>query len=273
MATTQKVNGGRNVVLKPLTTIGKPLTPRVRRTSEQVTKAKVQRELDQAEKAMKRANALAASVKRAQERAAKSQEKAAQLQAEADQREREAQEAAQRAQAEQAAIQSGAKGNGDVSVTKGSKTIPAVQMTPEIEKMIKNITKDFGQFFEHLEQKYGVMFDYAETDASGKAVPTLVKRGFISVRLRGNLPATKVEVEHASNTDLTRFREQARFMQFYKEVGLTQSWLNREVTIKDDPNTYIVSGLRGKAHSVVLRRKDDGQAYTMSAADLKASIV
>lgn len=63
-----------------------------------------------------------------------------------------------------------------------------------------------------------------------------------------------------------------RFMQFYKEAGLTPAWLNKEVKIKDDPNTYILTGLRGKAHSIVLRKKDTDEAFTMSAQDFKKSL-
>lgn len=273
MATTQKNSGGKNAVLKPLnlvarsvrgntsTDVATPERPVIitRRTRRQVTAARVQHELEQANKAQKRAESMAERVKRAEARAAEKRAEAERIQQEAEQREREEREAAARAEAERASI---AKDS-----VSGSKTVPAVAMTPEIEANIGKITKDFNRFFGELEAKYGVKFTFASTDTV-PGEPTLVKRGFISARLRGDLPVEKRAVQQPAS-DLSVHRSEARFMKFYREVGLNPSWLNKEVRVKDDPNTYIVSGLRGKAHAIVLRRKDTGDIFTVPHEDFK----
>jgi hypothetical protein len=261
MATTQQTKpnfGGQNaVVLKPLN-LGTVGGLRTRRTSEQVLQAKIKRQQDLAEKAQKRAQLFQQRQERAAQRAAKAEEKAREIAEAAVRKQQE--EADQRAaeEAQRAAIQSGA----DVHAAESKpSTIMVVEKTPEVEKTLKDITRDFDRFYKHIFDTYGVQFE--------GTVPELVKRGYISVKMRGYLQPQRKPVEPTS-TDTGIAREAVRFMQFYKTVGLTPAWLNKEVRIKDDSNIYVLTGLRGKAHSVVLRRKDDpAQAFTIAAADFK----
>jgi hypothetical protein len=257
MATTQKStpksNGGSNaVVLKPLN-LGKAVGLRARRTPQQVLQSRIQKQEQLAEKAKVRAELLAQRQLRAQQRAEAATQRAKDVQAEADRkaaeaREREANEAAQRA-----AIQAG-------EAPRQASTVPVIEKTPQIERMLKDLSKDFAKFYQHCQDTYGIEFEGTD--------PELVKRGYISIKMRGYLKPQKKPVETtASDTGVAR--EAVRFMQFYKQVGLTPAWLNREVKIKDDPHTYVLTGLRGKAHSIVLRRKDTNDAFAVSATDFK----
>lgn len=263
MATAQsnKPKNGNAVVLKPLN-IGRALgQPRQRRTSEQVQASRIARQKMLAEKANLRASALEERQKRARERAALATQRASQIQAEAEQRQRELHEAAAREVQERASLQ--ADSQRTFNPSSAPKTTAVVPKTPHIEQTLKKIGKDFEKFYQHIYDTYGVQF-------SG-TTPNLVKRGFVSMKLRGELEPQKRAIEPtASATGVAR--EAVRFMQFYKEAGLTPAWLNKEVKIKDDPNTYILTGLRGKAHSIVLRKKDTEEAFTMSAQDFKKSL-
>lgn len=251
MATTLRTN--RNaVVLKPLN-LGK-VGPRVRRSTSQVLAAKVAAQTNLAAKAQQRADALATRQLRAQQRAQRALDEAQRIEQEAQERAQEEAARKTREATERAAIQAG-------EAPRTTSTVPVVAKTPQIEKMLKDINKDFKTFYAHMLEKYGIEFEATE--------PELVKRGYISLKMRGHLKPTIAPVE-VTSSDTGVAREAVRFMQFYKTVGLTPAWLNKEVRIKDDPNTYVLTGLRGKAHAVVLRRKDDqNQAFTMAAADFK----
>jgi hypothetical protein len=259
MATTQsnKPRNG-NAVMKPLNLGGAfNSQPRHRRTTEQVNSARVARQLELAQKAQVRADNLNARQQRATERAALATQRAAEIQAEAERKAREQKEAAAREEQERANLQA------DSQRTTTMKSTPVVAKTPQIDQVLRKIGKEFDTFYEHLYQQYGVQFTGTE--------PNLVKRGFVSMKLRGELEPQKRAIEPtASATGVAR--EAVRFMQFYKEAGLTPTWLNKEVKMKDDPNTYILTGLRGKAHSIVLRKKDTNEAFTMSAQDFKKSL-
>jgi hypothetical protein len=261
MATTQQVkpNGGKNAVLKPLN-IGPKAGFRTRRSSDQVLQAKITRQQALADKAQKRAKTLAATMQRAQERAAAAAKKAQEIAEEAARKEREEQERQAAEAAQQAAIANGQPVQAEAPRTT---TVMAVERTPEVEKLLKNVAKDFDKFFKHLYDTYAV-----RVEAEG---PELVKRGYISLKLRGYMQPQRRPVETAASQSETGVaREAVRFMQHYKTVGLTPAWLNKEVRVKDDPHTYLVTGLRGKAHHVVLRRKDDpAQAFTIPSADFK----
>jgi hypothetical protein len=258
MATTQQrkptTGGNKNaVVLKPLN-LNRTGGPRIRRTTTQVLSAKVQAQKNLAEKAQQRADALAARQLRAQQRAQRALDEAQRIEQEAATKAQEAKDREQREREQQAAIQAG-------EAPRTTSTVPVVPKTPQIERMLKDITKDFKTFYAHMREKYGVEFEGTD--------PELVKRGYISVKMRGFLAPQIAPVE-VTSSDTGVAREAVRFMQFYKTVGLTPAWLNKEVKIKDDPNTYVLTGLRGKAHAIVLRRKDDQtQAFTMPATDFK----
>jgi type II secretory pathway pseudopilin PulG len=259
MATTQSNKNA--VVLKPLN-VGRALgQPRQRRSSDQVQASRIARQNMLAEKANKRAAALEERQKRARERAALATQRAQEIQAEAEQKQREQQEAAAREAQERTALQTDSQRT--IHMSSSPKTTAVVPKTPHIEQTLKKIDKDFQKFYQHIFDTYGVQFT--------GTTPNLVKRGFVSMKLRGELEPQKRAIEPtASATGVAR--EAVRFMQFYKEAGLTPAWLNREVKIKDDPNTYVLTGLRGKAHSIVLRKKDTDEAFTMSAQDFKKSL-
>lgn len=284
MATTHKIEpksqGGKNTVLKPLNIVARSTGGNIstgattgevpvlikRRTRRQVSDAAIKKNMELAEKAQKRADAAKARADRQAALATQKMQEAEQIRLDTERREQEEREAAQRAQEERERI---ARDSVSAPST-GPTTVPAVAMTPEIDMMLRKVTKDFEKLFTDIESKYGIQFNFASTDTvSGE--PTLVKRGFISVRLRGDLPVEKKSIPVAAN-DLSIHRSEARFMKFYREVGLNPGWLNKEVKIKDDPNTYIVSGLRGKAHSIVLRRKDNGDMFTVPHEDFKKSL-
>jgi hypothetical protein len=283
MATTHKIEpnsqGGKNTVLKPLNIVARSnggnmsqgaTTGEVpvlikRRTRRQVSDAAIKKNMELAEKAQKRADAAKARAERQAALATEKVKQAEQIRLDAERREQEEREAAQRAQEDRERI-----ARDSVSASRGTTTVPAVAMTPEIGTMLKRVTREFEKLFDDLADKYGVQFQFASTDnVSGE--PTLVKRGFISVRLRGDLPTEKKSIPVAAN-DLSVARSEARFMKFYKMIGLTPDLFNKEVRIKDDPHTYIVSGLRGKSHAVVLRRKDNGEMFTVPHGDFKKSL-
>src|ERR1700739_4015943 len=109
MRTTQQIkptNGGKNAVLKPLN-IGTKAGFRTRRTSDQVTEAKVKRNQEIAAKAKVRADLLSARMKRAQERAAAAAHKAKEMAADAKQKAQKEQERQAAEAAQQAAIAAG----------------------------------------------------------------------------------------------------------------------------------------------------------------------
>lgn len=262
MATTQQdkpKNGGKNaVVLKPLNL--NTLKPRVRRTSTQVLASRVQKQLNLAEKAQQRADNLAARQQRALERAQEAQQAAQAAQDEAERKQREAQERDAAQAAERAGIQAGERSRS------GSTTVPVIEKTPQIDKMLKELTKDFRKFFDHVQEKHGVTIDFFGGE------PELVKRGYISMKMRGEMsPQTKVIAEPAPS-DTGVAREAVRFMLNCKQIGLTAAWLNKEVKLKGDDHTYRLTGLRGKANSIVLRRVDNGMGFTMNAADFKKAL-
>jgi hypothetical protein len=251
MATTQKSNGGSNAVLKPLN-LGKAVGLRARRTPQQVLQSRIKKQQDLAEKAKTRAELLGQRQLRAQQRAEAAAQRAKDVQAEAERKAAEARERAEAEAAEQAAIKAGE--------TPRASTVPVIEKTPQIERMLKDLAKDFTKFYQHCQEAYGIQFEGTE--------PELVKRGYISIKMRGYMAPQKKPVETtASETGVAR--EAVRFMQFYKQVGLTPAWLNREVKIKDDPHTYVLTGLRGKAHAIVLRRKDTNDAFAVNATDFK----
>jgi hypothetical protein len=231
----------------------------IRRTRRQVSEAAAKKVTAQADKNQKRANSLAERAKRLQAQADEKNAEAARLLREAEERDRAEREATQREADEQERIARD-------SVT-GSKTVPVVALTPEIDATIQKVTKDFFRFFADIEDKYGIKFHFSSTE-NVPGEPTLVKRGFISARLRGDLPVEKKSIS-VPTTDLAAQRSELRFMKFYREVGLTPQWLNKEVHIKEDPNTYIVAGLRGKAHHIVLRNKETGDTFTVPNENFK----
>lgn len=259
MATTQqdkpKNGNGKAVVtgLRPLNL--NTAKTRVRRTSDQVLASRIKKQTDLAEKAANRAKLLAQRQERQAERARAALEEAERIEQAAKQKREDVERRAQEDRDRQAAIAAGE--------TPRSSTVPVVAKTPQIEKMLTDLQGDFDHFYEYVKEKYGVTFE--------GTTPELVKRGYISVKMRGSLTPQMNEVS-APVSDTGVAREAVRFMQFYKEVGLTPAWLNKEVRLKDDEHTYILSGLRGKAHAIVLRRKDTQQAFTMSSEDFKKAL-
>lgn len=266
MATTQQpekpTNGnGKAVVvgLRPLNL--NTAKPRVRRTSDQVVASRILKQTNLAEKAANRAKLLAQRQARAAERAQAALEEATRLEEAAKQKQLEAEQRAAQQVAERESISRGEMPR------KASSTVNVIEKTPDIEAKIENIEKDFTKFFGYLRDTYDVEFSFGSD-----GTPELVKRGYISIKARGYLAPMKKDVTAVASSDTGVAREAVRFMQFYKEVGLTPAWLNKEVQLRDDDATYTVSGLRGKAHAIVLRRKDTGQAFTMTATDFKKSL-
>jgi hypothetical protein len=277
MATTHKnepKSNGKNTVLRPLNIVTRTAggatavsaTPEqrpliIRRGRRQVTEAAAKKINAQAEAAQKRANALAERAQRQATLAAEKQAEADRLVQEAADRDRTERERVQREQEERAAMQR------DSVSASGSKTVPVVVMTPEIDATIKKMTKDFDRFFGEVEEKYGIKFHFSSTE-NVPGEPTLVKRGFISARLRGDLPVEKKSIS-VPTTDLAAQRSELRWMKHYRDVNLPQNWLNKEIHIKEDPNTYIIAGLRGKAHHIVLRNKESGDTFTVPNENFK----
>jgi hypothetical protein len=141
----------------------------------------------------------------------------------------------------------------------------ASQYTADVSEaaLIKKLSHDFKQFANYVRDAYGVRFTYEG--------PNLVKRGFISVKMKGELAPRRQTIEKTTSPTSVA-REAVRFIQFHKEVGLTPDYLNREVRLKDDPATYMVTGLRGKAHAIVLRKVGTEEAFTMSPNDFKLAL-
>jgi hypothetical protein len=278
MATTPQQNNtpattGKNTVMRPLNIVtrsvggntkqaGQPAITIKKRAKRQLSQAAIAKQLAQAEQAQKRADNAARRKREAEEAERKALAAAEANRQEAERLEREAQEAelrAQREAEEQEAIRQD-------SVSKPS-TVHAVPMTPDIEVTLKRIKRDFETFFKDIEGKYGYHFQWSNTDTvSGE--PTLVKRGFVAIRIRGDVPTEKRAIA-TPTTDLAAQRSELRFMKFHKDLGLNPGLLNKEVRIKDDNNTYIFSGLRGKANSIVLKRKDNGDLFLVPNEDFK----
>jgi hypothetical protein len=242
---------------------------RVRRSSEQATAAKIQRELELARKAKVRMENLAKRQQIAADRAAKAEHRAIEIREQADQKERARQVVAVNVAAEQERIEADAKislENQPNELTSEKRTQysdkVAAPSNDNITAVMKKIGADFNQFYKTLDETYGVKF-------SG-TTPKMVKRGFISMKLRGELSPRRLAIETVTPTGIAR--EAVRFMAFYKQAGLTPQWLNKEIHIKDDPATYTVSGLRGKSHSIVLRKVGTNEAFTMSPIDFKKSL-
>jgi hypothetical protein len=226
-----------------------PLQPfkqtRTRRSSDVVRQERVNRELDLAKKAHKRAELLAARQKRALERAAEAQTRAEELAA--------------------APVPTKA-GEAEHNVP------PAERNSPEMKKKVAAVRKDFATFMKEMKEKHGIRLEFSD-----HADMTVVKRGFISIRMRGFFDngitnVTGRKIGKAGDHDIGVIREQARFLQYHKLIGLPMMVLNKELTFPNDNNTYVVTGLRGKSHLVVLRNKVTREPFTVTADDLKAAM-
>lgn len=272
MASTQKNGNGNDKkqpnnhnILRPLNIGPHGAHRQPRRSSEEARQSRIDKEKKQAEKALKRANKLAELQAVALKRAEEAKKRAESIAAEEERKRKEAEEKAKAEAEQRQKLEADSKRRSEATSeesTSGDET--PVKVDAEMQQTLTNIGKEFQKFFSYIQQAYGITFSGPE--------PALVKRGFISVKMRGDLPATKNKIE-VSDNPMGAGREAARFMAFYKQVGLDPSWLNKEFNIKDDPNKYMLTGLRGKAHSVVLRKVGTNEAFTMSPDNFKKIIV
>lgn len=129
------------------------------------------------------------------------------------------------------------------------------------EAAVKGFSIDIKTFFGDMTAKYGFHIDYQE--------PKMTKRGFISGKFKAELMPMLVPL--GVRTQSVVARETGRFLQFYRQLGLQPNLLGKEVSLSGEEGVYVVAGLRGKGHDIVLQKAGTSESYTMAQEDFKRS--
>lgn len=129
------------------------------------------------------------------------------------------------------------------------------------EAAVKGFGTDIKSFFDGMTKKYGFHIDYQE--------PKMTKRGFISGKFKAELMPTLVPLGVRPQSVVAR--ETGRFLQFYRQLELQPNLLGKEVMLSGEEGTFVVAGLRGKGHDIVLQKAGTSESYTMAQEDFKRS--
>ena len=127
------------------------------------------------------------------------------------------------------------------------KTQNSTKQTPALisNAALKALTSDINAFLADLGKKHGIELAAADGFVS--------KRGLVSINVKGgkgiNLKKFKIEPKPKNGETLPEFRMRVHC----KQVGLSKSLLG--TTVKLGKKQYVVKGLRGKAHNVLLENK------------------